>query len=263
MLALTVSDWTSLAVAIGTLLLAGATYSATTVARRSTGEAYRSRIDAWAPRLVVLDVKVQQGLEKPETVTAGNFGYAQASEPIDVNGIGDGKLGLFADVEILNDGNSSAYVDLVRPSDIDIKALMYLGSTSGRLDHIYDSGVIFLQPETRVLVKLVWRQSATAWSEEPNFPNELPTRRVAVRLSDTLGSVMDSCTVTFGGYGLMRTPSNPGGWNVAPRDLRMVIANGVLNTVEQIGPSVRSYPKERAERTRLANLLRIGRTGTN
>ncbi len=245
MLALTVSNWTSLAVAIGTLLLAGATYSATLVARRSTREAYRSRIDASAPRLVVLDVKVQEGLEKPETVTAGNFGFAQQGEPVDVAGIGEGLLGKYVIVEIFNDGNSSAYVTLVNPDDVFIKETTYLGPSSGRLEHSYDDGAIFLQRAARINVKLVWRQSANAWSNEPNFPDAIPTRDATVELSDTLGSVIDSCTVTFGGYGLMQTPSNPGGWNVAPRDLRMQIANGVLNVVERIGPCVRSYPKER------------------
>lgn len=247
MLALTVSNWASLGVAIGTLLLAGATYSATTIARRSTREAYRSRIDASAPRLVVLNLSVQGGLEKPETVTAGNFGFAQPGEPIDVMGIGEGKLGMFVIVEIFNDGDSSAYVDFSLPPDVSIKDRGYLGPSSGRHEHFYDDGVIFLQRDARVAVKLVWRQSATAWSEEPNFPNELPTRNVTVRLSDTFESVYDSCTITFGGYGLMPTPSKPGGWNVAPRDLSTQIANGVLNTVESIGPCVRSYPKEQSE----------------
>jgi hypothetical protein len=259
MAALTVSDWTNIAVAIGTFLLAVATYSATVVARHSTREAYRSRVDATAPRLVVLDVKVQQGLEKYETVTAGNFGFADAGEPIDVMGIGEGKLGLFAVVEIFNDGNSSAYVDLVRPPDVYIKEITYLGSKPGRLEHFYDSGVIFLQRDTRVSVKLVWRQSATAWSEEPNFPNELPTRNVTIRSSDTLGSMMDRCTVTLGGFGLMRTPSNPGGWNVAPRNLFTLIPQGGPNAVERIGPCDRSYPKEQTVNSRWTKLRRAGR----
>jgi hypothetical protein len=208
----------------------------------------------------VLDLKVQQGLEKPETVTAGNFGFAQAGEPIDLLGVGDGELGMFAVVEIFNDGNSSAYVDLVRPPDVYIKEITYLGSRPDRLEHFYDSGVIFLQRDTRVQVKLVWRQSATAWSEEPDFPNELPTRSVTVRSNDTLGSVMDSCPVTLGGYRLMRTPSKPGGWNVAPRDLRHHIENGVLNAVEHIGPCVRSYPKEKTDNSRWTKLRRLKRS---
>lgn len=246
MVALTVSDWTNISVAIGTFLLAVATYSATSVARRSTKEAYRSRVDSWAPRLVVLDLEVQQGLEKPETITEGNFGFANAGEPIDVAGIGEGKLGMIAVLEIFNDGNASAYVNLIRPADVDIKGVAYLGSEPGRLEHFYDSELIFLQRNTRVRVNLVWRQPAISWSEEPDFPNRLPTRIVSVQMCDTLGSVLDTCTVTFGGYGLMPTPSNPGGWNVAPRDLRMVISNGVLNTFQHIGACARSYPKELA-----------------
>lgn len=77
---------------------------------------------------MVLDLKIQQGLEKYETITAGNFGFAQAGEPIDVVGIGEGKLGLFATAEIFNDGNSSSYLDLVLPPDVHIKENTYLGS---------------------------------------------------------------------------------------------------------------------------------------
>jgi len=93
MFAISVSDWTNIAVAAGTLLLAAATFSATAIARRSTREAYRSRVDALAPKLLVVNLKVQEDVEKPETVTAGNFSVAKPGEPIDVDELGEGKLG--------------------------------------------------------------------------------------------------------------------------------------------------------------------------
>ena len=111
-------------------------------------------------------------------------------------------------------------------------------------------------------MKLVWRQSATAWSLEPDFPNCLPTRRVEVQLRDTTGSVLDSCEVTFGGYALMPTPSKPGGWNVATRSLFQAIPQGGSNTYEDIGSVVRSYPKERtggSSWSKLQKVLLVGR----
>jgi len=256
MAALTVSDWTSLAVAIGTLLLAAATFYATVIARHSTREAYRSRIDASAPRLVVLDLKVQQGVEKPETVTAGNFGFAKAGEPIDVAGLGEGKLGMFIEVEIANHGTSSGYVELTLPPDVFVNTITLHDMQPGSHNRYYSNHVILLQPLGRVTVKLVWRQSATAWSQEPDFPDHLPTRDVVVRIKDTLGSVVDAGTISFGGYALMRTPSNPGGWNVAPRSLFQLIPQGGSNTLEEIGKIERVYPKERAGRSQIRELHR-------
>jgi hypothetical protein len=246
MIALTVSDWTSLAVAVGTLLLAVATFTATVIARHSTREAYRSRIDASAPRLVVLDLKVQQGVEKPETVTAGNFGFANAGAPIDVEDLGDEKLGVFVDVEIANHGTSSGYVDLALPPDVFVKTITLHDTTPYSHNRFYSNHVVLLQPLGKVTVKLVWRQSATAWSQEPDFPNRLPTRHVEIRIKDTLGSVIDTGTISFGGYALMRTPSKPGTWCAAPRSLFQLIPQGGSNTLEEIGQIDRTYPKERA-----------------
>ncbi len=59
-------------------------------------------------------------------------------------------------------------------------------------------------------MKLVWRQSVTAWSQDPDFPNRLPTRHVEVQLRGGTGSVLDKCEVTFGGYALMPTPIETG-----------------------------------------------------
>jgi hypothetical protein len=262
MFAIAVSDWTNIAVALGTLLLAFATFSATAIARRSTKEAYRSRVDALAPRLLVVDLKVQEGVEKPETVTAGNFGFAKSGEPIDVAGLGDGKLGLFIVLDILNEGNSTAHLALDCPHDIFVRESTYLFSSPGRIELRYANDVILLQPQARVSVKLVWRQSATVWSLEPDFPNRLPTRRVEVQLRDATGSVLDKCEVAFGGYALMPTPSKPGGWNVAPRNLFTVIPQGGSNTYENIGSVVRNYPKERTSAppwSKLQKVLLVGR----
>ena len=246
MLALTVSDWTNIAVALGTFLLAVATFSATAIARHSTREAYRSRVDASAPRLVVLDMQVDQGVEKPETVTAGNFGFANAGEPIDMTGIGDGYLGMFVQVQIANHGTSSGFVEVVLPADVFVKTITLIDMTRDSHNRHYTNNVILLQPLTSVTVKLVWRQSAKAWSAEPDFPNRLPTRDVTVQMRDTLRSVVDTCTISFGGYALMKTPSKPGGWSVAPRNLFTVIPQGGSNTLERIGKIERTYPKEKS-----------------
>ena len=248
MATLTVSDWTNIAVAIGTFLLAVATFSATVIARHSTREAYRSRVDASAPRLVILDLEVEQGLEKPETITAGNYGFANAGAPIDVAGIGAGELGMFVQVQIANHGTSSGFVELFLPPDVFVKEITHIDMKQGSHNRDYINNVILLQPLTSATVKLVWRQSATAWSMEPDFPNRLPTRDVAMQMRDTLRSVADTCTISFGGYALMKTPSKPGGWNVAPRNLFTVIPEGGSNTHQEIGKIERTYPKERSAR---------------
>jgi hypothetical protein len=250
MLALTVSDWTNIAVAIGTFLLASASFYATLISRWATKEAYRSRIDSSAPRLVVLDLKIQQGVETPETVTAGNFGFVNAGSPIAVAEFGDGNLGKYIEVEIANHGASSGYVELEFPADVAVKSVTLLNSTPGNHDRSYSNHVVLLQPLGRVTVKLVWRQSATTWSQEPDFPLRIPQREVIVKMRDTLRSMEDSCTITFGSYALMPTPSNPGGWNVAPLSLFQVISQGGSNSLENIGQIGRTYPKEHAETLR-------------
>jgi hypothetical protein len=246
MFAISVSDWTNIAVAAGTLLLAAATFSATAIARHSIKEAYRSRGDALAPKLLVAKLKVQGEVEKPETVTAGNFGVAKGGEPIDVAGLGDGALGLLIDAVVINEGNSTALLVFNCPHDVFIKGWDYYFTTPEQIGRVAANGAFLLQPQASITARLVWRQSTTAWIQEPDFPNHLPTRSVEVQLGDTMGSVLDSCVVTFGGYALMSTPSKPGGWNVAPRDLHTHIPQGGSNTYEDIGSVVRSYPKEQA-----------------
>lgn len=244
---MTVSDWINLAVACGTFLLASAAFYATVISRRSMSEAYRSRVDASAPKLIVVDLLVLEGIETPETVTAGNFGFAKAGEPVDLTSLGSGRLGLLVDIEVLNDGNSTALVSLDLPPDVFLKDVSDIEATTIQRTDSHRScrnGVILLQARSRVSVKLVWRQSANVWSQEPGFPNRLPTRQVNVNLRDGTGSISDSCAIDFGGFALMPTPSKPGGWNVAPRDLRHVIAGGGSNSHANIGMVVRRYPKE-------------------
>ncbi len=65
MVALTVSDWTSFAVAFGILLLAIATFSATAIARHSTKEAYRSRIGASARDFLLWISESKKALRSP------------------------------------------------------------------------------------------------------------------------------------------------------------------------------------------------------
>jgi len=134
------------------------------------------------------------------------------------------------------------------PPDVFVKTITLQEVTPYSHNRFYSNHVVLLQPLGKVTVKLVWRQSATAWSQEPDFPNRLPTRDVAIRIKDTLGSVIDTGSISFGGYALMRTPSNRGGWNVAPRSLFQLIPQGGSNTHEEIGQIGRTYPKERARK---------------
>ena len=143
---------------------------------------------------------------------------------------------------------------MVLPPDVFVKTITLLDMKLDSQNRQYTNNVVLLQPFTRVTVQLVWRQSATAWSAEPNFPNRLPTRDVAVQMRDTLRSVVDTCTISFGGYALMKTPSKPGGWNVAPRSLFQIIPQGGSNTHQQIGKIDRTYPKEKAGRSPMYRL---------
>ncbi len=76
-----------------------------------------------------MDLRVQEGVEKPETVTPRNFGFAKPGELIDIAGLGDGELGMFVVVDTLNEGDSTALLVLDCPHDVFVRESRYLFSS--------------------------------------------------------------------------------------------------------------------------------------
>ncbi len=237
-------------VAFGTIAVAGVTAWLAFSSRNTTREAYRTRVDASGPRLVVVSFDVE-----PQAVTVRQPAVAGAS-PADVEpGLewdmtqhGHALLGVLAFVMLTNEGARTALFRVETPDEVELTRRPSTGGPGEDLQpfllvsagEMGVNGWAQILPGVQMQLGLVWWQSALRWAELWSESSP-PTTTVTLIARDTTGSVEDRCELRFGAHVIMPKPIEDG-WMTAGRSLSSGVPKPAPEAVAVTGLTQRSYP---------------------
>jgi hypothetical protein len=237
----------ALTIVTGVVAIASiAAFAAIKAARSSnqaSKEAYRSRVDANAPRLLLSELEVNENARTRPLVAAGNYGQAKTYTIWGITQFGGHELGLSASLRVANEGVSTAFMRIVSQNDVEVDPLLYQHTSGNWWPCDQHDGWSLVRPGVETKTWLTWWRTANDWANATGYPDDPPSQSVRVECRDSTGTILDSCDVRFGSFMLVRHPTQDS-WVIAPRDETGKVANGKLITSWSIGHVTRSYPLE-------------------
>ena len=233
-------------VAAGTLALAGVTYRLARSTSGSVREAYKSRIDASAHRVVVHGFAVWDNCANPRIAERTDPHLFDLGIDWDLSQHGGTYIGLPASTTVTNEGAVSALVEVSPSEGVELWLPTVPASNVGVAQLSWlerqGDGAYLLPPGKSVEVRLIWWQAGDRWALAADAGGvPLVTARVAIR--DAMRGATDACELTFGAQVLWRHPTHDG-WMIAARDMTHVIENPPDPPIATVGQLVRSYPGE-------------------
>jgi hypothetical protein len=238
-------------VAAGTLALAGVTGRLAFTTRGSVREAYRARIDAFGPRVVVRSFKVDRCPVKDQRVYAAyqDLDRLEPGTRWTLDSTGDRKLGIAASATVHNEGPWTTFVHVDHPADVELRRQLVPTQSDDKVEPRVDTfgtqnGDWYLLPSgERLPVDLVWWRTEREWLASARLEGDLPTVSVTLVVRDATGLAEDRCQLTFGFYVLW--PSQMGTtWFVALRNEPIPVEGQPPPPIAEIGRLERNWPGE-------------------
>lgn len=237
---------------IGTLSLALVTAVALVVTWGSVREAYRARVDAVAPRVLVIDVTLMDSVSTAPA-SVGGRGVAEPGKGWDMTQNGTIPITVEVVVTVYNEGQMAAFVKVETQPDVKTLTVTTGDSASPPMALPITSlpqsqdGWWLLKSGKHGYLRLGWSMPAHTWAslvpeliDTQTLPPKM-TFTVAVR--DATGKTLDRTPCTVGTYAV--TPkATQDGWEIAPRSFKMVMAHPLPDSVEVVGRTHRTYPDE-------------------
>lgn len=232
-------------VAAGTLALAGVTGWMAVATRAMVRESSRARLDALAPNITVLQLKVEKApvrqgpsADAPTVDVPPGTLWSMAKD-------GDARIGVRASGVLVNEGATSAQLKLLAPPEVEIQHVVadYIEGpgASGPPPVLTKQGDYWMvRPHMRVNSGFILWKSAQWWAERSNGSGRdaAPVLgHVDVEVTSAAAAVVDSCRLSFGMLPFVRHPTDDG-WVVAGSQRY----SGPAPARADIGPMVRTYP---------------------
>jgi hypothetical protein len=235
-------DWIQLAVAAGTLVLGGATFWLGWFTKRSVIEAVRSRIDARAPRVVVLPSPPEWPPRLKSNIAGGEPQQVQPGMELSEWAGSPNVVVLRTKIKIRNDGSSTA-VFVVRPGDHGATVMrLHRNTTAGMIAEDIRPGERHdLAPSLATsLVFDAWRQLqewGAAWEAQDERACVLT---LTIEVTDQFADgVIDTTVVEVFGLPVDDTSLTKGSWAV--RAVRVAGSPQTAPVKSRVLPTVRMY----------------------
>jgi hypothetical protein len=234
-------------IAAGTLTLAWVTYRLVKSTTGSVREAYRSRVDASAHRVVVHGLSVWDQCANRETVARAEPYFFSPGIGWDLTQSGGALIGLPASVTVSNEGAVSALMELGSPDDVEfwrVHASPLPGEHALQFTSLEQQGdgTYLLPARTEAEVGFIWWQASDRWALAAKAGG-VPQTWARITVRDVAGGAIDTWELIFGAQVLWRHATKDG-WIVAARDMRHMIENPPDLPVTIVGPMNRAYPSE-------------------
>ena len=238
-------------VAAGTLALAGVTSWLAFTTRGSVREAYRARIDAFGPRVVVRSFKVDRCPVEGRRVYAAYQDPSQLKPgtPWTLDLTEHRKLGIAASATVHNEGLWTTFVHVDHPVEVELLRQRVPTKSDDKVEPRVDTfgtqnGDWYLLPPGETLpVDLVWWRPEREWVAAARLKGDPPTVSVTLLVRDATGLAEDRCQLTFGAYVLwphqMETT-----WFVALRSEPIPAEGQPPQPIAEIGRLERNWPGE-------------------
>jgi hypothetical protein len=237
------------AVAVGTLALAFVAAVGLALNLHSTREAYRSRVDFSAQRIVITSCEIGDTRVAPASV-----GVPQVANPglvWDVYTHATTPLMLDIPVVLRNEGDVTAMIRVQPHPEIQVHRVYFhralqVGVISQTGQALAErQGEWWLVPSGETAhIESSWVRSASTWSSAADVhSNDMPRTQMVIEARDGTGNAMDKCTCSFGAFVLLHRETGDG-WEFAARDMTGVRRNPPPPRVAEVGLMERVYPRE-------------------
>lgn len=230
----------NISVAAGTLLLAAATWWMAKTTRATVRESAHARLDALAPSITVLRLSVDDMPVQHGPSAAASLFELERGASWDMAKDGDVRIGVRAHGHVVNEGDTTARVELSAPSGAQIEFdNVQVRNAAGAMDVQSRPDGWLIGPKGNLSFDCVLWRSAKWWADQRRQNTDGPTPalgQIDITATSRTEAVVDSWRLSFGLLPFMRNPTT-NGWLVvgASRFPDSTTAHA------EIGPMTRAY----------------------
>jgi hypothetical protein len=202
--------------ALATAVMAYFTYRVVRTSRDAVGEAYRARVDASAPSLLIVEVSIDEGVHTPSQSAAGDYGHVDSGTPWDLEQFGNVQLSVVIDIDVVNDGAHGGQFQVGETSSLDARFMEILESGSTGNERRKQSWGWPIYAHERMRLRIHWAKTANEWAALRNGSRARGTDDLFVRitLNDNYLIVRDTGEVIITLNAIVEDP-NDGGYLIA------------------------------------------------